>query len=77
MGDHWHIEAVTAQYAKGLICHSQQILADFTRPGFKSVGTSPCDGRDMPTVAPSANTRQLSRCHVIKIRRISGEQVFT
>jgi hypothetical protein len=29
-GDRWHFAAVTAQYAKVPICHSRQILADFT-----------------------------------------------
>jgi hypothetical protein len=34
--DHWHIAAVTVQYAKELcpVCHSWQILADFSTPGF-------------------------------------------
>jgi hypothetical protein len=55
----WHIAAVTAQYAKELcpICHSRQVLADFTMNRI-----SRCDGHDMPTVAPTiariANTRQ-------------------
>jgi hypothetical protein len=45
--------AIPSRYAKGLcsICHSQQILADFTTPGFKNVAISRFDGRDMLTVA--------------------------
>jgi hypothetical protein len=48
-GDRWHIPDVTARYSKGLclICHSWQILADFTTTRLLS------DGRDMPMVAHS------------------------
>jgi hypothetical protein len=72
----WHIAAVTARCAKGLcpICHNRQIWRILLRPGFWSTGISCCEGRDMPTVAPTivliVNTCQKFRRQVSKICQI-------
>jgi hypothetical protein len=64
LGDRWHIAAVTERYAKELcpICHSRQILADFTMTRLIIHWHIALWLLNMPTVAPTiariANTRQ-------------------
>jgi hypothetical protein len=71
--DRWHIEAVTARYAKKLcpICHSWQILADFTSTRLLIHWLIAL------CIARIANTRQWIISRVIAKSAGSGETVFT